>query len=56
MKSIRMENFEDKDYQFRGPLANTGYKIYNDYSNNQKALLVESSLSQQIVGVERNQS
>ena len=42
---IEMENFNMKDYQIRGPLANSGYKTYYDYKKVQRYLLVESMLS-----------
>lgn len=42
---IEMKNFKMKDYQLRGPLANSGYKTYYDSKKVQRYLLVESMLS-----------
>ena len=48
--AIEMQNFNEGDYQFLGPLANTGYKQYMK-NKKQSAILVESKLSERIIGI-----
>ena len=53
-----MENFKQKDYQFRTEISNTGYKFYSDLGQIRlqgnipqqvKYLLVESRLTSELI-------